>query len=143
LGAQANTEAVNLAIERWNAHDDSYFTLYADDLVAHDQPPDVPPTLEGLKGLFHQMWASFPDARVSALAVVAEGDLAAVHLQWNGTHKGEFFGAAPSGNRIDFRVMAFLRFGPDGKVVERWTRLDEVGLLTQLGLMPAPASSPA
>jgi hypothetical protein len=31
----------------------------------------------------------------------------------------------------------------DGRVVERWTRIDEVGLLTQLGLMPAPAGTPA
>jgi predicted ester cyclase len=52
-------------------------------------------------------------------------------------------GAAPTGNRIEVRVMAFLRFGPDGKVVERWTRLDELGLLTQLGLIPAPAAVPA
>jgi predicted ester cyclase len=139
MGAQANADAVKLAIERWNAHDDSYFTLYSDELVCHDQPPNVPPTLEGLKGLFHQMWTSFPDARITELAVVAEGDHVAVHLQFSGTHQGEFIGATPTGNRIEMRVMAFLRFGPDGKVVERWTRLDEVGLLAQLGLMPAPA----
>ena len=30
-------------------------------------------------------------------------------------------------------VMTFLRFGPEGKVVERWNRMDEVGLTTQLG----------
>jgi predicted ester cyclase len=48
-------------------------------------------------------------------------------------------GAAPTGNRIDVEVMTFLRFGPEGKIVERWNRMDEVGLLTQLGLMPAPA----
>ena len=34
-------------------------------------------------------------------------------------------------------VMTFLRFGPEGKIVERWSQLDEVGLMTQLGLMPA------
>jgi predicted ester cyclase len=143
VGAQANTEAVRLAIERWNAHDDDYFTLYAQDVVCNDQPPGVPPTLEGLKGLFHQMWSSFPDARISVLGVVAEGDLVAVHLQLRGTHQGEFMGAAPTGNPVDFRVMAFLRFAPDGKVAERWTRLDELGLLTQIGLMPAPAAAPA
>jgi len=30
-----------------------------------------------------------------------------------------------------------VRFGPEGKIVERWNRMDEVGLMTQLGLMPA------
>ena len=37
--------------------------------------------------------------------------------------------------------MTFLRFGPEGKAVERWTRVDEVGLMTQLGLMPAQAAA--
>jgi predicted ester cyclase len=48
-------------------------------------------------------------------------------------------GAAPTGKRIDVEVMTFLRFGPKGKIVERWNRMDEVSLMTQLGLMPAPA----
>jgi len=39
--------------------------------------------------------------------------------------------------------MLFLRFGPEDKVVERWTRLAEVSLLTQLGLLPAAAATPA
>ena len=45
-------------------------------------------------------------------------------------------GAAPTGNRVEVSVMAFLRFGPDGKIVERWTRLDKVGLLTHSGSCP-------
>jgi predicted ester cyclase len=134
---------VGLAIERWKAHDDSYFEVYSDDVVCHDLPPNLPATREGLKGLFHQMWTSFPDSRISALDVVAERDLAAVHLRFGGTHQAEFMGAAPTGNRVEVNVMAFLRFGPDGKIVERWTRLDEVGLLTQLGFMPTPAAAPA
>jgi predicted ester cyclase len=143
MGAQANREAVERAIERWSAHDESYFELYSEDLVCHGQPPGVPPTLEGLKGLFHQMWTSFPDIRVDAVGVVAEADLVAVHLRISGTHQGEFLGAVPTGNRIEVGAMAFLRFGPDSKVSERWTRLDDIALLTPLGLMPAPAAAPA
>jgi predicted ester cyclase len=52
-------------------------------------------------------------------------------------------GAAPTGNQVEVATMAFLRFGPEGTVVERWTRMDEVALLTQLGLMPAPAAASA
>jgi predicted ester cyclase len=141
VSAETNRQAIELAMGRWNAHDDSYFSLYADDAVCNDQPPGLPPTLDGLKALFHQMWASFPDVQVRALHVVAEGDLVAVHLHVSGTHQGEFMGAAPTGNTIELRTMAFVRFGPEGKVVERWTRLDEVGLMTQLGLMPAPTAA--
>jgi predicted ester cyclase len=143
VGAQAHKEAAELAVERWNAHDDSYFELYSEDVVCHDQPPGLPPTLEGLKGLFHQMWASFPDVRIAKRALIADGDLLAVHLVASGTHHGEFMGAAPTGNQVEVATMAFLRFGPEGTVVERWTRMDEVALLTQLGLMPAPAAASA
>jgi predicted ester cyclase len=143
VGAEANKEAIERAIERWNAHDDSYFELYAQNLVCHDMPPGLPPTLEGLKALFHQMWASFPDVRIAKLGLVADGDDAAVHLRASGTHQGEFMGAAPTGNDVEVSAMAFLRFGEDGKVAERWARLDEVALLTQIGLMPAPAAAPA
>jgi predicted ester cyclase len=143
MGAQANRENVELAIERWSAHDESYFELYSEDVVSHGFPPDVPPTLEGMKALFHQMWTSFPDIALDTVGLVAEGDLVAVNFRVSGTHQGEFMGATATGNRIEVGVMAFLRFGADGKVAERWTRLDDIALLTQLGLMPAPAAAPA
>jgi predicted ester cyclase len=143
MGAEANRQAVERAIERWNTHDDRYFELYSEDLVCHDQPPGLPPTLEGLKALFHQMWASFPDIRIAPVGLVGEGDLFALHLRASGTHEGEFMGAAPTGNRVEISAMAFLRFDADGKVAERWARIDDVAMLTQLGLMPAPASAPA
>jgi predicted ester cyclase len=96
-----------------------------------------------VKELFHQMWTSFPDSRVELIRVAVEGDLAAGHLRISGTHEGEFMGAAPTGNHIEVEEMTFIRFAPEGKAAERWTRLDEVALLTQLGLMPAPAAAPA
>ncbi len=52
-------------------------------------------------------------------------------------------GAAPTGNRLELDEMIFMRFGDEGKVVERWSRLDDVAMMTQLGLMPAPAEAPA
>jgi predicted ester cyclase len=95
--------------------------------------------VEGIRGLFEAMWAAFPDMRVESEHLVVEDDVAAVHFRARGTHEGEFMGAAPTGNRIDVEVITLLRFGPEGKIVERWNRMDEVALMTQLGLMPAPA----
>jgi predicted ester cyclase len=139
---QAHKDAIELAVERWNAHDERYYELYADDAPIHGLP-GIPETVDGMRGLFQQMWTSFPDVRVDLLHVAAEGDLLAAHFRVSGTHEGEFLGASPTGNRIGVEAMGFFRFGPEGKAVERWTRLDEVALLTQLGLMPAPAAAPA
>ncbi|MGH3110823.1 MAG: ester cyclase [Gaiellaceae bacterium] len=143
MGAQAHKETIARAIELWNAHDDGYFDVYAEDAGIHGFPGDAPPTVEGMKGLFHGMWASFPDMRVEPVRLIVEGDLGAGTFRIGGTHEREFLGAAPSGNRIEIEAMSFFRFGPDGKIVERWTRLDEVGLLGQLGLMPVPEAAPA
>lgn len=143
MGVQGHKEAIERAIELYNAHDDRYFDFYAADAGIHGFPGDAPPTVEGMKGLFHQMWASFPDLRVEMIRLVAEDDLLAGNFRITGTHEGEFFGAAPTGNRIEIDAMAFFRFGDDGKVAERWTRLDEMSFLTQIGLMPVPEAAPA
>ncbi|HXF99061.1 MAG TPA: ester cyclase [Gaiellaceae bacterium] len=144
MGARTHRDTVEHAIELWNAHDDRYFEeVYTEDLVTHGFPGDAPPTRDGMRALFHQMWESFPDIRVELQRFVSEGDLAAANLRISGTHEGEFMGAAPTGKRIEVDAMAFFRFDADGKVAERWTRLDEVGLLTQLGLMQAQAGAPA
>ena len=74
---------------------------------------------------------------------MAEGDLVAGNLRISGTHQGEFMGASPTGSEIEVDAMAFLRFDENGKIGERWTRLDDVSLLTQLGLLPTPAGAPA
>jgi predicted ester cyclase len=78
------------------------------------------------------MWAAFPDIRVEIEHLGVEDDVAVLHFRVRGTHEGEFMGAAPTGNHIDVEVMTFLRFGPEGKIVERWNRMDEVGQMTQL-----------
>jgi predicted ester cyclase len=143
VGAQDNKDTVELVVERWNAHDDRYFDLYERSAPVHGLPPDLPPTVDGMKALFNAVWKALPDSRIDALSTVAEGDTVAVHLRFTGTHEGEILGAAPTGNRIEFTEMQFLRFGDEGKIAERWQRLDDIALLTQLGLMPAPAEAPA
>jgi predicted ester cyclase len=58
----------------------------------------------------------------------------------HGTHDGELMGASPSGNAVDVDAMSILRF-EDGKVAERWTQLDTLSLMAQLGLVPQPAAA--
>ena len=143
MAVEENKDAVRGALERWNAKDEQYYEIYTDDVVAHGFPPDVPPSIEGIRAMFGSMWVAFPDLHGDLQHLVAEEDTAAVHLRVSGMHEGEFMGIAPTGKRIDIEVMAFLRFNDEGKIVERWTRMDEVALLTQLGAMPAPAEAPA
>jgi hypothetical protein len=42
----AHKDAIELAIERWNAHDERYFEFYADEAPIHGFP-GIPETVEG------------------------------------------------------------------------------------------------
>ncbi len=67
---------------------------------------------------------------------VAEGDLVAARLSYRGTHRGELFGAAPTGRTIEWDGLTIRRLGADGKTVERWIRNDVQALLAQAEVPP-------
>ena len=143
MGVEENKAAVMRAIDYWNAHDDRYYEVYADGVVAHGFPPDVTPDIDGIRAMFGGMWVAFPDLHGDLQHLVLEEDTAAVHFRVTGMHEGEFMGIPPTGKRIDIEVMAFLRFTDEGKIAERWTVMDQVGMLNQLGAMPPPSEAPA
>ena len=56
----------------------------------------------------------------------------------SGVHGGEFMGVPATGRPYELNGITILRF--DGaQVVERWSSADFLGLLTQLGAIPAMA----
>jgi predicted ester cyclase len=67
--------------------------------------------------------------------LVAEGDIVVERFTASGTHRGELMGAQPTGKTINLAGINIFRIDGD-KIVERWGRLDELGLLRQLGLFP-------
>jgi predicted ester cyclase len=79
---------------------------------------------------------AFPDLRFTLEDLVAEGDRVAARYYWEGTQEGEFMGYRPTGQAVRVGGMDFYRLR-DGKIVEHWDRVDELGLLRQLGMMPA------
>jgi predicted ester cyclase len=113
-------------------------TLIAADYVEHvPLPPGIPPGLAGFKAFFTALRAAFPDLHYTLEAVVAEGGLVAGHATVRGTHRGEFMGILPTGKRVVWTETHVGRFA-DGKLVEHWANLDQLGLLQQLGAIPAP-----
>ena len=87
----------------------------------------------GVKARVETLREAFPDLRFAVEDLVAEGDLVAARFSWRGTHKGEaFLGIPPSGKAILVRGMEFYRLR-DGRIVEHWDNVDELGMLTQLG----------
>lgn len=57
--------------------------------------------------------------------------------RFRGTHTGEFFGIPPTGKSVTFSGMHLMRIA-DGKIAEHWGNNDDLGLMRQLGVVPAP-----
>lgn len=79
---------------------------------------------------------SIPDLRHPLDELIAEGDTVAFRYHYEGTHTRELMGAAPTGNKIHYYGMGFMRVR-DGKVSEFVVSPDRVTLMQQIGLLPA------
>ncbi len=69
--------------------------------------------------------------------MIAEGDKVVIRQTWSGTHKGEFMGIPATGRRVSIAVIDIIRVA-DGRFVEHWGQLDMMGMMQQLGAIPAP-----
>jgi steroid delta-isomerase-like uncharacterized protein len=79
---------------------------------------------------------AFPDWHSDVEQLIAEGDLVVERFTARGTHAGELMGVAPTGREVTLRGINIFRIH-DGQITERWGRLDQLGLLRQLGVAPA------
>lgn len=92
---------------------------------------------EALVETAKEVGTAFPDFGITLEEIVADGDNVAVRMIQRGTHDGVFMGIGPTGKSFEIEAMAFLRV-EDGKIVERRTRPNILGLLRQLGITELP-----
>ena len=95
------------------------------------------PNVEGIRRWVAGLRQAFPDVCAIVEAEVAEGDTVVQRLTYRGTHTGTFLGLPPTGNRATWQAMEIRRLGPDGKFTEQWMVADLLGVLQQLGIIPA------
>jgi steroid delta-isomerase-like uncharacterized protein len=111
-------------------------TYLAEDFINHDPPFGVSADRDGMRSAGAMMRAGFPDWHSELHQLVAEGDIVVERFTAGGTHRGEVMGVAPTGRTVSLPGINIFRLR-DGLIVERWGRLDDLGLLRQLGLAPA------
>lgn len=115
----------------------------ADQLVAADvvftspYTPEPIRDLAGFKQMIGGLHSAFPDMRLDEEDVIAEGDRVASRWVVRGTHQGEFMGLPPTGRQFAITGMSIYRIA-GGKIVEGWVNDDSLGMLQQLGVIPAP-----
>jgi steroid delta-isomerase-like uncharacterized protein len=143
VSADTNKEIVRrLGVEPWEGNLDVIDELVAPDYVGHDPAQPEMHGPEGIKEFITGYLAGFPDGRITIDGQLAEGDMVASRWTGRGTHQGELMGIPPTGKQVTVSGITISRV-KNGKVVEEWSNWDTLGMLQQLGVVPAMAGAPA
>ncbi|WP_354461990.1 ester cyclase [Mesorhizobium shangrilense] len=115
---------------------DGFSALFADSYVNHQQSAAAPPPAnvspkQATVAFFKARLTAMPDLKVAIEAVVADKDHVAASFVYSGTHKGVYFGVAPTGRALRFTSCDIFRVA-DGRIVEHWGMGDIAGVLAQL-----------
>lgn len=86
---------------------------------------------EGVKKLASVLLGAFPDMQLDVADEVAEGDKVLMRLTLRATHGGEFAGMPATNRKVEVAVLDLFQLS-EGKLVEQWAMLDNMGLMQQL-----------
>jgi steroid delta-isomerase-like uncharacterized protein len=109
--------------------------LTTDDFVDHEEFPGQPAGKEGVKYFVNAMRDAFPDIKAEVGLTLESGDLAAAHVTFRGTHKGEFMGVPATETAVEIETIDIIRV-EDGKCAEHWGVTDNMTLMQQIGAVP-------
>ena len=109
---------------------------YAPTYVHHDPSrPDVT-TLADYKAWARDLQTGLSDLHVVADDLIAEGFMAVKRWTATGVHTASLAGVPPTHARVKFSGVSIYRL-ENGQIVESWYVYDLLGLLHQLGVLPA------
>jgi steroid delta-isomerase-like uncharacterized protein len=115
--------------------------LFAPDFHDHCPRPGCEPNRAGYRRGVAALRSAFPDLAHAIRQVVADDDTVVLHLTARGTHRGEFMGIPPTGQRVTIDGVVIFRLHGD-RVVERWAIGDDFGLARQLVAAPPSVAAP-
>ena len=110
--------------------------LVAEDFQGHSWG-QMAPGRDSLKAAMQRVSEGISDHWMKIEDVIAEGDRVAVRLQSHARHTGTFMGIPATGKEYTVSEIHIFRIA-EGQVAEHWYNGDMLGLLQQLGALPAP-----
>jgi predicted ester cyclase len=108
--------------------------------VDHSAPPGLPGGIEGARQFAGMFLTAFPDLHFMVEDMIAEGDKVVARITMSGTQQGAFMGIPPTGKHVTWTTIDINRVA-GGKSVEHWMEMDALGLMQQLGVVPAPGQT--
>ena len=117
----------------WSRADD----IVSPELVMHhpSSPTPIGPRTK-VKDVLLSYRAAFPDMVFHIDDEMACGDKVTLRWRATGTNTGSLFGIPPTGKKATITGLSVMRVHA-GRVVEDWVEEDALGLMQQLGLIPA------
>ncbi len=120
---------------------DVFDELLAPNYVNHTMPAPAPGPA-GFKQVLQMFLTAFPDMHLTLEDVFGEGNTVGSRGYFTGTHQGEFMGIPATNKSIKVPYIDLWRT-ENGLFVENWVQMDMLGLMQQLGVVPAPEQASA
>ena len=105
--------------------------------VGHDLPPGLPPGPESLILFRKKVNEVFPDQKIVVEDLIAVDDRVVARLTMTQTHQAEFMGIPATVKPVAIELIEIDRI-ENGKIAERWAKLDWLNVLRQLGATQIP-----
>jgi predicted ester cyclase len=125
----------------WNAKDGDQLERFIAPNYRGFEVETVITGLEGYKEHFLTLTGAFPDVVITIQSILAEQDLVSARYVVEATHRGDFAGIPPTGNRVVVTAQSVARI-ENGLIVEEHANPDSLGLLRQLGITSPSVTVP-
>ena len=137
MGAQENKAVVERVFEIVNKRDpEGYREVMAEHYVYHGPGGIEADGIDAIIEFASAFFTAFPDLTATVEEIIAEADKVVARIRISGTHQGEFDGIAATGRTVRYTAISMMRID-GGKIVEEWENFDELGLMQQIGALPA------
>jgi steroid delta-isomerase-like uncharacterized protein len=141
MSTESNKAVVQRFREALDAGDlDGAMAVFAPNAVVDMSSAPEPLSKEGFKQLGQLLLSAFTGSTSTVEDMIAEGDRVVSRLTFRGTHKGDLMGIPPTGRSVAMSEIIIDRLA-DGQIVESWRLFDQMGMMQQLGVIPAPEQS--
>lgn len=115
--------------------------ICAPDFVIHSPglPPEMSRGPEGVKRFARAIRTGFGnEIQIMHDDTIGAGDKVVIRWTARGTHHGDLLGVPASGKAVEFTGIDIFRVS-GGQLAELWQNWDQLGLLQQVGAIPAAA----
>lgn len=131
-------EALSAALAHWNDGDlDGYLSLYDEGIRLHGYSPEPMDKVQ-VRGFYEGIFRAFDSPKLEFHEILWDGDVCTIRFTMTGRHVADFMGVPATGTPIALPGITILHFRGT-QCVERFSQADMLGLLIQLGAVPAPA----